>query len=119
MTECNCIDEAAIATLKELGGTEFVLQIIETFLAYAAKVILEARSGLLSGNLEPVIRMGHSLHSGARSLGATKVMDISGRIERAARAQQIVLLDPLFAEMDQAFSEVKVYFKEIQIKLMQ
>ena len=53
------IDAVALNTLHAIGGNSFVVEMIDTFLAFYPKIMGEARSGLQEGNMEPVIRMSH------------------------------------------------------------
>ena len=106
------IDEVAFNALMILGGKEFVLQMVDTFLAFAPKLIREARVGLGVGDLEPVLRMGHSLHSGGRTMGALRIMDLGSRIEQCARAKRTNELPMLVDEMEQAFILAKPCLEE-------
>lgn len=112
------IDDKAILALKDLGGADFVVQMIDVFLVYAPKVIAEARSGLARGNLEPVIRMGHSLRSSGRNLGATRMVELAEGIESAGRSGQLPLLPALLDQMEQAFSLVKGGFEERRVQFL-
>jgi HPt (histidine-containing phosphotransfer) domain-containing protein len=106
------IDNAAFNALMDLGGKEFVLQMIDTFLSYAPNLLREARRGLGAGDIEPVLRMGHSLHSGARTIGVPRMVEIGSHIERLARAKQITSLPALVDEMERAFIEAKTCLEE-------
>ena len=106
------IDDKAISALRDLGGADFVVQMIDVFFVYAPKVIAEARSGLARGNLEPVIRMGHSLRSSGRNLGAIRMVELAERIETAGLSGQLPLLPALLDQMEQAFSLIKSGFEE-------
>ncbi len=107
MTSTSPIDEKAIANLQELGGPDFVSQMIDLFLAYVPKVLEEARKGLAKGNLEPVIRMGHSLRSSGRNLGALGIVELAQAVETAGRAGKVELLPSLFERMEAAYSSAK------------
>jgi HPt (histidine-containing phosphotransfer) domain-containing protein len=111
------IDDKAISDLQALGGARFVVQMIDIFLVYAPKVIAEARSGLARGNLEPVIRMGHSLRSSGRNLGAIRMVELAECIEAAGRAGQLPLLPPLLDQIEQAFLLVKGGFEAIRARM--
>lgn len=111
-TEPVAIDEGAFSALMELGGREFVLQMVDAFLTYAPKVILEARLGLAAGNLEPVMRMGHSLHSSGRTMGVARIRDLGARIEKDARENRMTDLASLVDEMDQTFKGVKASLED-------
>jgi HPt (histidine-containing phosphotransfer) domain-containing protein len=107
MTSEGPIDEKAIAALQELGGEAFVVQMIDLFLAYVPKVLGEARDGLAKGDLEPVVRMGHSLRSSGRNLGATSIADLAQSVETAGRAGKIDLLPSLLDQMEASYVSAK------------
>ncbi|MEI6563020.1 MAG: Hpt domain-containing protein [bacterium] len=101
------IDEVSFKALIELGGKPFVIEMVDAFLIFAPKVIGEARAGLATGDLEPVIRMGHSLHSNGRTMGVIRMKDLGARIEKAGREKQGSELPSLVDEMELAFIQAK------------
>ena len=112
------IDLKAISALRDLGGDSFVVQMIDLFLVYAPKVIAEARDGLAKGNLEPVVRMGHSLRSSGRNLGAVKLAELAQNVESAGRVGQLSVLPALLDEMEQAFSLSRDCLEELKSQLV-
>ena len=108
----SCIDEKALEVLKELGGVSFVVQMIDVFLAYVPKVLVEARNGLAVGNLEPVVRLGHSLRSSGRNIGAQKIVELAQSVESASRAGQLIPLPVLLDQLEEAFLQAKVCLEE-------
>lgn len=113
-----CIDEKAIKALLDLGGASFVVQMIDLFLAYAPKVIAEARGGLARGDLEPVVRMGHSLRSSGRNLGVMKIVELAGAIEVAGRGKEIIRLPALIEGIEQAYTEARLDLETEKAKFM-
>ncbi len=103
----NVIDDSSFIALIDLGGREFLIQMVDAFLNYAPKVIGEARAGLSTGNLEPALRMGHSLHSSARTIGVVRMMTLGDRIEKAARMKHVLELPSLVDEMEHLFIQAK------------
>ena len=101
------IDENAIKALQELGGGSFVIQMIDIFMDYVPKLIAEGRDGLAKGNLEPVVRMGHSLRSSGRNVGAIKLVELAQRVESAGRAGHLSELSALIDQVEQAFIQAK------------
>ena len=114
----NCIDQKAIEALHELGGNELVSQMIDSFLAYLPKVLTEARKGLANGNLDPVLRMGHTLRSSGRNLGAMRIVELAQAVESAGRASQLPRLPALLDEMEQAFFQAKDCLEEQRSRLV-
>ena len=108
------IDYKAITALKELGGGGFVVQMIDVFLVYAPKVMAEARAGLAKGDLEPLIRMGHSLRSSGRNLGMIQIAELAGKVESAGRSGQLPLLPSLLDELEQVFLLTKKDLEELR-----
>jgi len=106
------IDDPSFNALIDLGGKEFVVQMVDAFLKFAPKVIGEARAGLAVGNLEPAMRMGHSLHSSGRTIGIMRMRDLGARIEQAARDKKISEIPSLVDEMEQAFIQAKCCLEE-------
>jgi HPt (histidine-containing phosphotransfer) domain-containing protein len=118
MTGEGFIDEKALAALQELGGTGFVVQMIDLFLVYAPKVIGEAREALGRGDLEPVVRMGHSLRSSGRNLGAVRVSEVAQQVESAGRSGQLSRLPELLDEMEQVFVQAKNCLEEHKARIV-
>lgn len=108
------INTAALHKLRELGDDQFVVEMIEALCAFAPTVLREARAGLRAGQLEPVIRMGHSLKSSAGLLGAEAMREVASRIEVSAREGTSDDLPGLLDEMDGAFFQAKEYLLKIR-----
>lgn len=112
------IDQKAIAALQDLGGGMFVAQMIDLFLVYVPKVLAEAREGLAKGDLEPVVRMGHSLRSSGQNVGAVKIAELAQVVESAGRTGQLDLLTGLLDEMEQEFIQAKNCLEEKKTRLV-
>jgi HPt (histidine-containing phosphotransfer) domain-containing protein len=109
-----CVDASALSKLREIGDAEFVVEMIDALLSFAPRVMSEARAGLGSGNYEPVARMGHSLKSSARILGADTMRNIASQIERHAREGHADLLPGLLDQMDSAYTQTKAYLIRVK-----
>ena len=111
------IDDPTFNALIDLGGKEFAAQMVDAFLEFAPRVIGAARTGLAVGDLEPAIRMGHSLHSSGRTLGVMQMKELGFRIEKAAREKQLSELPALVEEMEQAFIQAKSCLEKKKVEL--
>ena len=114
MDTAHPIDEVAIQRLRELGDQAFLTEMIDAFLALAYRSSAEARSALVAGNPDPVVRMGHSLKSSARIMGAYAVEDVARRIERYALAKRMADVPDLLDEFDRSFADAKASLDEIK-----
>lgn len=111
-----CIDEHAISKLRELGGDEFVVEMIDLFLAFGDKLIAEARTGLAAGDLGPVERLGHSLKSSSRSFEARALRAVSERLEHESHDGLMTVVPALLDELVQAFEQVKAQLNQIKAR---
>src|SRR6478736_3149205 len=78
------IDGAAFEELQQTAGTEFVTELVDTFLTEAPLMLAELRSALANGNGERFRRAAHALKSNSNTFGATAL---------AAHARQLELTD--------------------------
>jgi HPt (histidine-containing phosphotransfer) domain-containing protein len=117
MDENPHIDEAVLAKLHELGDTAFVVEMIDAFFMLMQRSCAEARSALEVGQLEPVIRMGHSLKSSARVMGARTLQDIATQVERHAREHRFQELSGLLDQFDQASLGVKAHLEILRASM--
>jgi two-component system cell cycle response regulator DivK len=101
------VDESALTRLHALGGASLVRDLIGTFLKNAPQRIEDARNGLAAGNLEVVMRAGHSLKSSCANTGATVMREIASRIEEAAMANRCDTLADDVRHLSDAFDTVR------------
>ena len=76
------LDPAAAENLRQLGGDEFVAELVQTFLD-EAPVLLAALQG---SDAAEVRRAAHTLKSNAATFGATRLSDLCQELETQARA---------------------------------
>lgn len=66
----NLIDLAVYSELQATTGSEFVLELVDTFLEEAPGMLSELRNARASGNAENFRQAAHSLKSNANVFGA-------------------------------------------------
>ena len=67
------LDEAAIARLRELGGEEFLVELIDKFLAGADGHVAALRRSIDDGDADGLCRVAHTLKSSAATFGASEL----------------------------------------------
>lgn len=102
-----CVDDAALAKLRDLGGPEFLVKLIDVFLKNVPERIGAARAGERAGDLEAVEQAAHALKSSAGNLGAARLRDLAARIEDLAEARGSEGLSALLDELETAFAAVR------------
>ena len=105
------IDTTALEQLREVGGSEFLCELIDMFLVDAQELVARARAAADAGQLEDVFQAAHQLKSISMTLGAVLVHQLAGRTESAARSgarEEIACLLPaLVAALDEALAGLR------------
>jgi HPt (histidine-containing phosphotransfer) domain-containing protein len=107
MSTPDTFDESALARLRDLGGNEFVAQMIGLFLELARRKLAEARAAETRKDFHALRMAVHPLRSSGGNVGATSVMELSTRIDELARRQEVTTIPALLAELETAFARVE------------
>jgi HPt (histidine-containing phosphotransfer) domain-containing protein len=75
------IDPDAFAELQASAGTEFVAELVDTFLEEAPRMLEELRSAAAAGRADLFRRAAHSLKSNAHTFGATALGAMARELE--------------------------------------
>ena len=102
------LDPAALERLRRLGGDPFAAEMIDLFVSYAEKKIVEAREAQAAGNTEGVGNAVHPIKSSAGNVGALQVQELAARIEYAAHEGQFEPLPGLVAKLELAFISARL-----------
>lgn len=96
-----------ISNLEKIGGKQFVQKLINSFHRNVSQKIEKAKEGIRTGNLEAVERAAHSIKSSAGNLGAARLEEISGNIEKIAESNEDINYDELILKLENAYNEIK------------
>ncbi len=100
------IDHATFSELRDSTGSEFVRELVDTFLREAPLMLADLRDALATGDADRFRRAAHSLEAngntfGARALGnVARDLEVAGVAAIAARGAQA--LEPVFTEYARA-----------------
>ncbi len=97
------IDASAVAQIKEIGGNELFVKLVDLFNDYVAGRIAAARSAMEQGNFTGVQEAVHPIKSSAANLGARHVRELAQQIEQLARQQNAAPLPGRIADLESAF----------------
>jgi len=119
MDEAGMIDPVAIERLKRLGGSAFVLKMLELFRSYGAEKLAAAQRAQSEGNRTGVADAVHPLRSSAGNVGAQRVQVIAQQIEEQARSsgEQTQSLCVLMNELAGAFEVTQRELEKLRISL--
>ena len=82
------IDPATFEALKEMTGADFVVELVDTFLAEAPVMLDDLQQGLATADANRFRRAAHSLKSNSNTFGALALGELArdlemGGLERA------------------------------------
>ena len=83
------LDEAALGRLRELGGEEFLVELIDTFLAGADGHVASLRRSIDHGDADELRRVAHTLKSSAATFGAGELEEHARELEERARSGRL------------------------------
>lgn len=84
MKSVKSLDKTALVNLYNIGGKDFLLRMIDNFLAQSPSRINQAKTSLAGGDLKAIHLIAHSLKASAANLGAARVQDLSEKLEEMA-----------------------------------
>ena len=103
------LDPGAVQSLKELGGDEFVAEVIDTFLGDAPGLVATLRAAHGRADAEELRRTAHTLKSNGQTFGAQRFSELCRELEERAKEGDLEraseLLDPVersYAGLEQA-----------------
>lgn len=74
-----------LAELRTVGGEELVLELMAVFTERMPERLRSAEESLATGDLEGTAAAVHSLRSAAGTIGARRLANLAGRVEKTAR----------------------------------
>ncbi len=94
------IDAATFAELQDAAGTEFVSELVATFLEEAPQMLAELRAAQATGAAEAFRRAAHSLKSNANTFGALRLGEMARDLELGGLVADAAPIDALQAEYE-------------------
>ena len=96
-------DPQIAATLRDLASPDepdFVGELVETFLADARQSLAIVHDALLRGDAAAALRAAHRVRGAALNLGARRLAEAAGALEREAKSGASATLGPLADALD-------------------
>ena len=82
------LDAAALQNLRDIGGEEFLTEVVDVFLADAPGLVTDLRSSLERQDTEELRRAAHTLKSNGSTLGAMEFASLCRTVEQRAKDGQ-------------------------------
>lgn len=113
----DCLDQTMLLGLLELGGPDFVGEMIDLFLEDAPKRVEAARAAEKGGELEALRHAVHPLKSSAGSFGAHALAEVAAKIERLALEKKADTISALVSDLEEKFVLVRARLREEKMAL--
>jgi HPt (histidine-containing phosphotransfer) domain-containing protein len=97
------LDDEALGNLRDLGGDEFLGEVIDAFLADAPELVAALRRSLDGANTEELRRAAHTLKSNGATLGAEQFAELCRTLEQRAKADELDGASELVERIEQEY----------------
>ena len=108
------IDRATFDELKETAGTEFVVELVDTFLAEAPVMLDDLRGALAAGNADNFRRAAHSLKSNCNTFGALALGAMARELELTGLAPALEANGATLDALAQEYARVAAALTELK-----
>ena len=109
----NPIDLAVYSELQATTGSEFAVELVDTFLEEAPGMLEELRNARADGNDERFRRAAHSLKSNANTFGAVVFADLARELELRGLDADPFRDEAALAELDASHASAAVALKAL------
>ena len=110
------VDGAALDSLREVGGAEFLAEVIDTVLADAPTLLATLRHALAEGDATEVRRAAHTLKSNGATLGATDFAEACRTLEQQAKDGRLEDAPGLVARIEEERGSLERALAAVRMK---
>ena len=104
------IDPTTFADLQSTAGSDFVLELVDTFAEEAPRMLAELRAAHAEAAAERFRRAAHSLKSNSNTFGAVRLGEMARALELGglpSASEGGAALDAVAAEIDSALAALQ------------
>ncbi len=108
------IDTTVFEELKQMSGTDFINELVDTFLDDAPKLLAELRAGLQSNSADPFRRAAHSLKSNSATFGAKHLSELARELEMMGKENKLQEVGNRIASLEETYKKVAIELKGLR-----
>ena len=108
------IDTQTFAELQDNAGSDFVVELVDTFAEEAPLLLAEMRSSFASGATDTFRRAAHSLKSNSNTFGASALAELARSLELGGLPATIEPIDALSQELLRSVDALKALARGAQ-----
>jgi HPt (histidine-containing phosphotransfer) domain-containing protein len=114
MSNGTVIDRSAIDSIRDIGGNELLVKLIDLFIDYVGGRVAAAKTAMEKGDITAVQDAVHPVKSSAANLGAERVRELARTIEQLARQKSAEHIPARIAELESAFASARAELEKIR-----
>ena len=99
------IDSFVFESLKQMVGTDFIGELVATFLEDAPRMLEELRTSLAANDVETFRRAAHSMKTNAATFGATELAELAKALEMLGRSDNLREVGNLLEVLEEAYTQ--------------
>ncbi len=108
------LEAAALQNLRDLGGADFIAEVVDVFLADAPALIASLRSSLERQDTEELRRAAHTLKSNGSTLGAATFAELCRTVEQHAKHGRLDGVSQLLDQIEQEYGTLQQALASLQ-----
>lgn len=112
MDRANALDSRTLEALTQLGGAEFLTDLIALFETHGRELAIRLTIAADAGRLDDAFNAAHQLKSSAMTLGLHAVQQSATRVEEAARSGAFDDIRELVVQLSSAVSEAILLLRQ-------
>jgi HPt (histidine-containing phosphotransfer) domain-containing protein len=108
------IDRATFDELKDTAGAEFVVELVDTFLLEAPRMLADLRGALAAGDADRFRRAAHSLKSNSNTFGAATLGTMAKKLELGGLAPVALAQGAPLDDLAREYARVALALTELK-----
>lgn len=108
------IDPKTFDELKQMSGSDFITELIDTFLEDGPKLIGELKTALPANDADAFRRAAHSLKSNAATFGAGELSALAKELEMLGRENNLAAADAKIPALEAAYQAASAELKGLR-----
>jgi len=113
MINGDLIDQSVFSQLQEATGSDFIKELVETFLEEGPGIFAELRSAISTRNADQFRRGAHSIKSNAQTFGAARLAEQARKIEITGLAADMEANSAQISALDVEFQRTALALKSM------
>jgi HPt (histidine-containing phosphotransfer) domain-containing protein len=95
-------------------GRDFLIELIDVYLADAPKRLFELRRALETSDLDAFTRQAHTLKSSSAEVGAARLSGMAKEMESLGRAGRVEEMAKKLSELEEAYGHVQAALRSVR-----